>query len=1077
MLSQKRPTSGYGPRSHHQQREAGSPKSTSSCQSPSPVSSSKKQSSSSSKQTKRKYRTCCGGAHIPKDAEAGADGDDSSKVFPGQDTSEMTMQHNDHCDDPPMPTPSPRQDGGLFQMLLDDDADVQYSGVIDDGQDGSGGQFCGVESTYEDIPDEEQEPTPSKDTKHNSTPRKRSKKLRKTCEDPFAKLPPIYQNPPTSITQYNKEDRKVFHQRVKRKGASGKFGKQTYTDEPFKWLANVVFTSADVDKDNRLNRRELASILDAPSLDLDLLKDDIKVLEKECTNERQNLKRVPISFEEFLPLAECLLPLYYSKKDTDSRNQWCVLDRDKLGHLFFNKHTGEVSVDIPVDFFEEKESHLLEEALKEVFETADMNKDGQMQLQDFFRIINSADFGLLLTKRDVKELTKYFLNEVGKVRQIAYNEFIGLARRLIVTIYRARDSTPYEWCHLYTCQVGSFWFNKRTGQTQRYAPNFYVRMQQTALLHREHEMKVFSDTADELKETKAALEQEMAAREDFETKFHDLTAQHEKLTKAHESTVAILNTTKLENDKRQKLNDKLERENAKLQSKIKYLESRVSELERSEANLESLREVLRNCQTSVKERDYDINELKDKLSITNKALKDEQNKCTEMEFKIDDLHHQLRDEIKRNEKMEKELDKVPLLQQEMDKVNTKMQQTEANMEEKKAHLILARATHRNDKERIQTMEKELSRLPDAEKDLEMARCEVYTLKQLLVGKDKLVMRKSQELENVKEKLEDEDPGGGGRRMHRGLAARGSFTNGGVKVMKMDPGSPSSVRRHSSRQDAWACSSSSSSSGPPSIAGSSSTRASHKSSSRRSKSRLDVSTPPNGTVLPEPRPKSAPLPDENISQTNLSSMNTKNGGFLKLLYNNGTKEDMPTLYDLYTPDGSYSPVSRKPLTPSLQNGSLHSSSSSDKLDEADSSNKMRAGTLMFEDDFMAAQFIHVGDRVRLRKPGAKPGSCKTNDILTGTVKFVGKIDKEKTDHRLYVGMKLDDPVGDTDGEINGKRYFNAKSKHGKLVKIHDILSILNPKTASYKRVSEFVRERRLETGAIRYDKGPQLIRVI
>ena len=103
------------------------------------------------------------------------------------------------------------------------------------------------------------------------------------------------------------------------------------------------------------------------------------------------------------------------------------------------------------------------------------------------------------------------------------------------------------------------------------------------------------------------------------------------------------------------------------------------------------------------------------------------------------------------------------------------------------------------------------------------------------------------------------------------------------------------------------------------------------------------------------------------------MSTKNGGFLKLLYNNGTEQDMPTVYDLYTPDGSYAPVGEKPLTPSLKNGSVHSSSSSsDKLDESNSSRKMQAGSLMFEDDFMAAQFIRFGDRVRLRKPGARPG---------------------------------------------------------------------------------------------------------
>ena len=121
-------------------------------------------------------------------------------------------------------------------------------------------------------------------------------------------------------------------------------------------------------------------------------------------------------------------------------------------------------------------------------------------------------------------------------------------------------------------------------------------------------------------------------------------------------------------------------------------------------------------------------------------------------------------------------------------VNAKMQKTEAAMEEKKAHIILARATHRDDKDKIISMEKELARLPRIEQELELANSEVYTLKQLLVGKDRLVMKKSQELENAKDRLEDEDdPGGGGRRVTRGTVARGNYANnvGGVKVMRMD----------------------------------------------------------------------------------------------------------------------------------------------------------------------------------------------------------------------------------------------------------------------------------------------------
>ena len=44
------------------------------------------------------------------------------------------------------------------------------------------------------------------------------------------------------------------------------------------------------------------------------------------------------------------------------------------------------SCDRPDDFDEDKELFLFEEALSEVFEIADMDKDGKIKLQDFLRV-------------------------------------------------------------------------------------------------------------------------------------------------------------------------------------------------------------------------------------------------------------------------------------------------------------------------------------------------------------------------------------------------------------------------------------------------------------------------------------------------------------------------------------------------------------------------------------------------------------------------------------------------------------------------------------------------------------------
>lgn len=71
--------------------------------------------------------------------------------------------------------------------------------------------------------------------------------------------------------------------------------------------------------------------------------------------------------------------------------------------------------------------------------------------------------------------------------------------------------------------------------------------------------------------------------------------------------------------------------------------------------------------------------------------------------------------------------------------------------------------------------------------------------------------------------------------------------------------------------------------------------------------------------------------------------------------------------------------------------------------------------------------------------------------TGIVKYVGKIDSEYIDNRVYVGVKLDEPVGDTDGLVKGKRYFYSPAKHGKVVRLSSVVAVLPNKSVAYKPI--------------------------
>ncbi|CAH3178906.1 unnamed protein product [Porites lobata] len=72
-------------------------------------------------------------------------------------------------------------------------------------------------------------------------------------------------------------------------------------------------------------------------------------------------------------------------------------------------------------------------------------------------------------------------------------------------------------------------------------------------------------------------------------------------------------------------------------------------------------------------------------------------------------------------------------------------------------------------------------------------------------------------------------------------------------------------------------------------------------------------------------------------------------------------------------------------------------------------------------------------------------------ITGLVKYVGKLGGGRNNGSMFVGLKLDQPVGNTDGRLGGKQYFQCPPKHGKLVKMSDIHAVMNPRTRNFSRI--------------------------
>lgn len=97
--------------------------------------------------------------------------------------------------------------------------------------------------------------------------------------------------------------------------------------------------------------------------------------------------------------------------------------------------------------------------------------------------------------------------------------------------------------------------------------------------------------------------------------------------------------------------------------------------------------------------------------------------------------------------------------------------------------------------------------------------------------------------------------------------------------------------------------------------------------------------------------------------------------------------------------------------------------------------------------LSACAVNKGDRVMIQSKIT--GEEKMN--VTGLVKYVGRLGTGGNTPSMFVGLKLDLPVGDTDGHVGGKQYFHCPPDQGKVVKMSDIHAKMNPRTRNYSRV--------------------------
>ncbi|XP_005091342.2 uncharacterized protein LOC101862772 [Aplysia californica] len=266
------------------------------------------------------------------------------------------------------------------------------------------------------------------------------------------------------------------------------------------------------------------------------------------------------------------------------------------------------------------------------------------------------------------------------------------------------------------------------------------------LLEKDRDLKARTEEVEQLK---VSLDAERTHKQELQTRLDEIAnsrSDHSKQLCVEQERTARLRT---DNMNKAGQIEKLERTISQMEDKIRNLEIRASEVEKAELTLESTRRNLETAKLESRAKDKDLAIAREKHEAVNRELDLSKAKIVELETKISDLKLQVRYELMKNENVERGLEKIPRLQEEIQERDVKLAGLEKELSERSLLLLAARKAALEYKEKLRELERREHDSQSVREELEVSRSEVDTLKQLLSGKDVLVMRKCQSLQQAK----------------------------------------------------------------------------------------------------------------------------------------------------------------------------------------------------------------------------------------------------------------------------------------------------------------------------------------
>eukprot|EP00118_Oscarella_pearsei_P004880 m.21650 g.21650 ORF g.21650 m.21650 type:complete len:1043 (+) comp28195_c0_seq3:1100-4228(+) len=816
-----------------------------------------------------------------------------------------------------------------------------------------------------------------------------------------------------------------------KRGASEQ--RQNSFDDPFEEIAKPIFQKADVDRDGTLKTEEFWKIFKSQQLNLLLSSEDLARLEAEADLDKDGY----VSYEECVPVLRKVLMAIYQIQDT-SPFDWVELAASDGLSLWFNKQTGDTSYSAPPGYNEKKEVDLFEDMIYDVFVSADTAQRGYLSQQQFVQLLQSETLSLALTNKDIGTITQQIQGYA--IGRVTYEEFVPMARQLIMLSYQTKDPSASEWIQLQSSRFGLFWFNKRTGETRQQPPQELVMLQQQLQQQREAELEA----------TKYELQEEQLRRQELESDVVALEEYRDIATQQLEETGQILDTTRAELQKAQKDLQKKTTDFTESASQVKALENQVTTMTKLQSDLEETNGKLQSSQEAVRQRESSlsgkekvivdlrdqINDLTIKLEVANEAIGSRNSSLA-------DVTKELNEEKIKVKKFQKEVQQVPVLEAELSRTQEHLMHLQKQTEEKSSALSQTRRTMKNVRERNAELEKELGNMAELREKLHQSRCEIRTIKQFLSGKSTMVQERTRELKETKVRIADMEEKDNRRariladilertaRLHQQQLV---FMSNQMQQKQQQPsnsfGFP--VQRAFANRESITRSSSCPSlipeggmaqPGADSLVFPLSTR-------RAIRYTDDVPTGRSRPTKPSKMQSVPRLPP--VRQTKVHQMES---------FRHPTTEDVRrsrTLDDAAFPNEHHFLKTM---------ATIDYSSPETRAARLTTTGHDYGYTPQEREDSAAAEQVKLGDRVLVYlKKNVFDLEPRT---YSGVIKFVGKIDTEYVDNRIYAGIKLDEPVGEHDGIVKGKRYFKCPPRHGVMVRVKDVVSVLQPKRSSFK----------------------------